>query len=145
MGIKNSNLFSYAYGADRPGRTIHSLYLQLAADCGFVGLGLYLAMVGSVWLDTRFCRLAMKGRDDLRSRRIYLVATGVETSMVLFCFGAIFLSFENVELPYLLFLVGSQLSAVVKGNLDAEPQTASISATGSTCRGIGAISPARAF
>ena len=49
----------------------------------------------SVWADTRFCRLAVKGRDDLQSRRIYLVATGVETSMAVFCFGGAFLSLEN--------------------------------------------------
>ena len=99
------------------GRTIHSQYLQIAADNGFVGLGLYLAMIASVWADTRFCRRAVKGRDDLQSRRIYLVATGVETSMAVFCFGGAFLSLENFELPFLMLLLGSQLAALVKGQL----------------------------
>ena len=43
LGIRNSNLYTYDYGADMPGRTIHSQYLQTAADSGLVGLGLYLA------------------------------------------------------------------------------------------------------
>ncbi len=101
VGIRNANLFSYDYGADRKGRTIHSQYLQIAADNGFVGLGLYLAMLASVWLDTRFCRLAMKGRDDLQSRRIYLVATAVETSMarLLFWWGFPVAGNLRVSLP----------------------------------------------
>jgi O-antigen ligase len=32
VGVRNSNLFSYEYGADMEGRTIHSTYLQIAAD-----------------------------------------------------------------------------------------------------------------
>lgn len=120
VGIRNANLFSYQYGADIEGRTIHSQYLQIAADNGFVGLGLYLAMITSVWADTWFCRRAVKGKDDLQSRRIYLVATGVETSMATFCFGGAFLSLENFELPFLLLLLGSQLAALVKGQLACE-------------------------
>ncbi len=38
VGVRNSNLFSYQYGADMEGRTIHSQYLQIAADCGLVGI-----------------------------------------------------------------------------------------------------------
>jgi probable O-glycosylation ligase (exosortase A-associated) len=136
VGIRNSNLFSYDYGADMPGRTIHSQYLQIAADNGFVGLGLYLAMLGSVWLDTRFCRLAVRGRDDLRSRRIYVVASGVETSMAAFCFGSIFLSLETFELPFLLLLLGSQLGVLVRGQLEAE-RTSSRSFLGSAWTGVG--------
>jgi probable O-glycosylation ligase (exosortase A-associated) len=120
VGIRNANLFSYQYGADMEGRTIHSQYLQIAADNGFVGMGLYLAMIASVWADTRFCRSAVKGRDDLESRRIYLVATGVETSMAVFCFGGAFLSLENFELPFLMLLLGSQLAALMKGKMASE-------------------------
>ena len=120
VGIRNANLFSYQYGADIEGRTIHSQYLQIAADNGFVGMGLYIAMIASVWADTRFCRRAVKGRNDLQSRRIYLVATGVETSMAVFCFGGAFLSLENFELPFLMLLLGSQLAALVKGRLTGE-------------------------
>ena len=124
VGIRNSNLLSYEYGADMEGRTIHSQYLQVAADNGFIGLGLYLAMLGSVWLDTRYCRRAVKGHDDLASRRIYMVAVGTETAMVLLCFGGFFLSIEIIELPYLMLLLGSQLAALLKGKLASEQDAA---------------------
>ncbi len=144
VGVRNANLFSYDYGADIPGRTIHSQYLQIAADNGFVGLGLYLAMFASVWFDTRFCRRAVKGRDDLQSRRIYLVATAVETSMAVFCFGGAFLSLETFEFPFLLLLLGSQLAAIVKGQLDAE-RAGSRVAAGSLSSRIGTSRRVRAF
>jgi probable O-glycosylation ligase (exosortase A-associated) len=141
VGIRNSNLFSYDYGADMVGRTIHSQYLQIAADNGFVGLGLYLAMLGSVWVDTRFCRLAVKGRDDLASRKIYVVATATETSLAVFCFGGVFLSLELFEVPYLLLLLGSQLAAVVRGRLMVERADLRLAMIGSGSSGIGTNFP----
>lgn len=145
VGIRNSNLFSYEYGADLQGRTIHSQYLQIAADNGLVGLALYLAMMGSVWLDTRYCRRAVKGRNDLRSQRVYLVATGTETSMAVFCFGGIFLSLEIFELPYLLLLVGSQLAALVRGQLEMEQAEQRLAARSSGWPGMRANTPVRTF
>jgi probable O-glycosylation ligase (exosortase A-associated) len=137
VGIRNANLFSYDYGADMVGRTIHSQYLQIAADNGLVGLGLYLAMIGSVWMDTRFCRLAARGRDDLRSRRVYLVATATESSLAVFWVGSVFLSLELFELSYIFLLLGSQLAAVVKGQLAVEVAGPQLVTIGSGSSGIG--------
>jgi probable O-glycosylation ligase (exosortase A-associated) len=109
MGIRNSNLFTFDYGADMPGRTIHSLYLQIAADSGFVALALYLAALFIVWRTT--CRVMRETmwRTDTEGRRAYAIAAGVEGSMIVFCFGAAFLSLENFETPYIMLLIGSQL------------------------------------
>ena len=96
------------------GRTIHNNYLQIAADTGFVGLGLYLAMLGSVWLDVRRARRWGRG-EDLAGRRLYGVAYGVEGAMGVFCIGAMFLSLENFELPFLMLLLGAQAGAVARG------------------------------
>jgi probable O-glycosylation ligase (exosortase A-associated) len=123
VGIRNSNLYSFQYGADREGRTIHSQYLQIAADNGLVGLGLYVAMMGSVWLDTQYCRRAVKGKNDPQSRKIHAVAVGVETSLAVFCFGGAFLSLENFELPYLMVLLGAQLGALVRGQVAQAPKS----------------------
>ncbi len=46
VGIRNSNLLSHEYGADMEGRTIHSQYLQTAADSGLVALAMYLTAAG---------------------------------------------------------------------------------------------------
>lgn len=110
VGVRNSNLISYKYGADREGRTIHSTYLQIAADNGFVGLGIYVLMLLSVWREIRSVRVATRGLDDPESRLYYGLAAGVETSMAAFCFGSLFLSLEIFELPYMLLLCGSQLA-----------------------------------
>ncbi|MFI4983399.1 MAG: O-antigen ligase family protein, partial [Nevskiales bacterium] len=56
VGVRNANLFSHMYGADAEGRTIHSQYLQIAADNGFVGLGLYLGVLATAWSSLRRVR-----------------------------------------------------------------------------------------
>jgi probable O-glycosylation ligase (exosortase A-associated) len=110
VGVRNSNLISYKYGADREGRTIHSTYLQIAADNGVVGLAIYLLMLLTVWREIRSVRTATRGLDDPESRLYYGLAAGVETSLAAFCFGSLFLSLEIFELPYMLLLCGSQLA-----------------------------------
>jgi O-antigen ligase len=44
VGVRNSNLYTESYGADRRGRTIHNTYLQIAADSGLPALVVYLAL-----------------------------------------------------------------------------------------------------
>lgn len=113
VGVRNANLFSFQYGALNEGQTIHSQYLQILADNGFPGLGLYLALLASVFLDLRRVRLATRKRDDPESRRAYAIASGSEASLVTVCFGGIFLSLETFELPYLLMLLAWKSAEVV--------------------------------
>ncbi len=110
VGVRNSNLLSYKYGADMQGRTIHSTYLQIAADNGFVGLAIYLLLLFTVWRELRSVRQSTHGKDDPESRLYFGLANGVEASLATFCFGSLFLSLEIFELPYLLMLCGSQLA-----------------------------------
>jgi probable O-glycosylation ligase (exosortase A-associated) len=114
VGVRNSGLFVYNYGADRFGRTIHSQYLQIAADNGFIGLGLYLAALGSTWWGLRCARRRAEGGTDHESRLVYTICCGVEGGMVVFCVGGLFLSLEVFELPYLLLLLGAQVHALVQ-------------------------------
>ncbi|HTU91486.1 MAG TPA: O-antigen ligase family protein [Gemmataceae bacterium] len=117
VGIRNANLFSHQYGADMEGRTIHSNYLQIAADNGFPGLALFLTALAACWFSLRRVRRFAARRNDLEGRRIYSIACGVECSMLVFCIGSVFLSLEVVELPYLLLFLAAQL-AVVSGAAD---------------------------
>jgi probable O-glycosylation ligase (exosortase A-associated) len=112
VGVRNANLFSYQYGADMEGRTIHSQYLQIAADCGFVGLGLYLAVLLCVFGSIRRARRAARRDPGPDADRVRAIASGVESSLFVFCFGAVFLSLEVFELPYLLILLGAQLPII---------------------------------
>ncbi|HVS40425.1 MAG TPA: O-antigen ligase family protein [Gemmataceae bacterium] len=114
VGIRNSNLISYEYGADMEGRTIHSQYLQTSADSGLIALGLYLAALTAVWFSTRRARLLAAKRIDTEGREAHAAACGVEGAMIVFCVGASFLSLENFELPYLMLLLGAQLPLVLR-------------------------------
>jgi probable O-glycosylation ligase (exosortase A-associated) len=109
LGIRNSNLYTYDYGADIPGRTIHSLYLQIAADSGLVALALYLTALFLVWRSVCRVMRETKRRNDVEGRRAHAIAAGIEGAMVVFCFGATFLSLETFETPYIMMLLGAQL------------------------------------
>lgn len=112
MGPRNSQLYSKDYGADVLGRTIHSQYMQVMADNGFVGLFLYCLALFFVWRDVCVVRKEAWRRTDPISMQALAIANGVECSMVIFCVGAVFLSLEIFELPYLLLLIGAQLRSV---------------------------------
>lgn len=126
FGIRNSNLFTFDYGADIPGRSIHSQYLQTAADSGWVGLGLYLAVLVSVFLGLREARRTLRGMTDPAADRARAMAAGVEAGLVLFGFGAIFLSLEHFEMPYILMLLAVQLHAVTRAVASAKPRVAAL-------------------
>lgn len=113
VGPRNANLFSYEYGADEKGRTIHSQYFQILADNGFPGLFLYLLAIVTAWRSTNRGRRAVISRDSPEARQAYAIACSVESAMVIFCFGAIFLSLEVFELPYLILLLAAQLPGVL--------------------------------
>ena len=64
-GVRNSNQYAFNYGADVEGRTIHSQYLQIAADSGIPAMAMYVAiLVVSFWTlvraagPARACRAA---------------------------------------------------------------------------------------
>jgi len=112
-GVRNANLLSHEYGADMEGRTIHSVYLQIAADSGFPALGLYLATFFIAWRTLRRFQKQYRNSISHDHRLAYNLACGLEAAMVVFCFGGAFLSLETFELPYLVILLALQLPASV--------------------------------
>ena len=112
VGVRNASLFTSQYGSDFEG-AIHSTYLQAAADMGFVGLGLYLFALGAVWNSLGRARWAVAGRDDAEARRVRPITAGVECALLVFGVGGCFLSLDIFELPYLLLLLGAQLTPLV--------------------------------
>ena len=94
-GPRGANILSQKYGADMEGRTIHSQYLQTAADSGWVGLVLYLSMFGACWMSLRQARSMLSGRNDKAARQAFALASGVEGALFLYSFGSAFLSLEN--------------------------------------------------
>ncbi len=114
-GVRNANLLSQRYGADEQGRTIHSVYLQIAADCGFPASGLYLATFFIAWRTLRRFQKQYRKSISHDHRLAYNLACGLEAAIAVFCIGAAFLSLETFELPYLLILLALQLPASVPG------------------------------
>jgi probable O-glycosylation ligase (exosortase A-associated) len=112
-GVRGSNQLSFRYGADMQGRTIHSQYLQVTADNGFVGGGLYLGTLVATWWQLRRVRRATKGSDSPEAKEAYAAACGLEGALVVFCTAGLFLSCEACEAQYILILLAAQLSSVV--------------------------------
>lgn len=114
MGIRNSNLYTHQYGADMEGRTIHSQYLQTAADSGWAALALYVGLLLSAFVGLWQTRRALRPFRDPETLKIKSLAAGLECALVLFCFGAIFLSLEHFEMPYICVLMAVQLHAIMR-------------------------------
>ena len=111
-GVRCSNLLTKDYGADMIGRTIHNQYLQIAADTGWVGLAIYLALLGSALATMWGARARLWGQADPESVRAVAMLGGVECAFWTFTVGAMALSLEVFELPYLLLLMGTQIAAI---------------------------------
>jgi probable O-glycosylation ligase (exosortase A-associated) len=119
QGIRNSSYFIQNYGADRVGRTIHSQYIQIAADSGILAMITYIIIQMTAFWSLRRSRnmcsryvkeLQYKSPDsepDHLTVQTIQLAMGCEASLLIFSFGAIFLSVEVVELPWLLLVVAS--------------------------------------
>jgi probable O-glycosylation ligase (exosortase A-associated) len=114
VGVRNANLLAKRYGADVEGRTIHSQYLQAAADTGFVGLGIYCTLLVSTWLDLRQARLWARSRTDAEGLRVSALSAGAEGAMIVFGVGAFFLSLELFEIQYYIVLLAAQMAGLVQ-------------------------------
>ncbi len=122
IGPRNSPLVIVRYGADTEGRVIHSQYVQIAADNGFVGVALYIGLLGCSLWNLRHVRRATRSTQSDGDRRIYGLACAIEGSLLVFATGALFLSLEVFELPYLLIMLALQFPLalqVERENADA--------------------------
>jgi probable O-glycosylation ligase (exosortase A-associated) len=108
LGIRNSNLYTFAYGADMEGRTIHSQWIQTAADSGMTALVLYIMMFLAMLYGASQVRKIYRGDTSEEARSMLMIVNGCEGALLLFCVGATFLSLENFELPYILLLFVAQ-------------------------------------
>lgn len=132
QGIRNSYQFTYSYGADVRGRTIHNQWLQIAADSGVPAACVYTLMLGMAIAQLRrsrgSCRryleenaLSMSpGRMDpqmLEIEQVRRIAMGCEASLITFMTGGVFLSVELVELPWFLIMLGGVMPNIVQQHL----------------------------
>jgi probable O-glycosylation ligase (exosortase A-associated) len=114
VGIRNSNLFSYQYGADMEGRTIHSQYFQILADSGYVALISYLCAIVALLAGASRARRRLKKCRGAETDLMRSMLNGIEGCIVVFAVGSSFLSLEVFELPYLVALLGGQLTMLTR-------------------------------
>lgn len=127
VGIRNANLFSQNYGADMYGRTIHNQYLQIAADNGLPAMTLYIVICGVALARMNRIRRQYPLIPDHRllegekanDPAIGAIALAIQTSLIMFCFGAIFLSLEVFELSWLLLGLAGVMPQIVRSQSPA--------------------------
>jgi probable O-glycosylation ligase (exosortase A-associated) len=125
-GIRNSNEFSHNYGADIAGRTIHSQYLQVAADTGLPSMLIFVAMlvVAGVYLGrTRaICRRydpeEGQGPPDPELEQTAALALAGQSSLLIFAVGGVFLSLEVFELPWMLMVLAGVTPAIAQRRVE---------------------------
>jgi probable O-glycosylation ligase (exosortase A-associated) len=116
-GVRCSNLLTLQYGADMEGRTIHNIYLQIAADAGWPGMFLYILLGASTLFGLARVRYRLRNFHDYHSRVNAAMAGGMFCSLATFFFGAFFLSLETLEIPYIIMLMGGQTWAILNAQI----------------------------
>lgn len=122
-GVRCSNNIIKWYGADMEGRTVHSLYLQFAADIGWLGLFWYLVAVGLTFLAIWRARRRLWAVRTPEADRAVAMLGGIECALITFLIGASALSLETFELPYLLLFLGAQVWAICNAQVSPPPGT----------------------
>lgn len=94
---------------DNP-RVAHSVWFSTLGGMGFVGLGLYIAIIVATLLTTRRVRRWSRGRPARQWARDY--AAMIECTVVTFMVGATFLSQIGFEYIFAIFMLSVPLAVV---------------------------------
>lgn len=142
QGIRNSRYLSQNFGADSFGRTIHSQYIQVAADSGIPAMLTFLGLLGAslagLHRGHRVCReridelTAAHPTDELEAaaddrlhelRFTAAISLGCAASLVIYAVGALFLSLELFELPWLLMVMGVSMPWLLHRRMEEMDET----------------------
>jgi probable O-glycosylation ligase (exosortase A-associated) len=133
QGIRNSGQYIHSYGADRRGRTIHNQFLQVAADSGIPAACVYIVIlcmaIYRLQISRTICRRFLdhgllhhqprgpNGDDHDLIHLIERVSLAIQTGLIIFSVGCIFLSLEMIELPWLMITLGGVLPITLERHL----------------------------
>lgn len=87
----------------RRARAAHSIYFEILGSMGFVGLGLFLAIIALAFGNARWIRRHTASQPQ--ARWAYDLATMAQVSLIGFCVAGASLSLEFWEGPWLLFVI----------------------------------------
>jgi probable O-glycosylation ligase (exosortase A-associated) len=135
VGIRNANLLTKKYGADIEGRTIHNVYIQIAADAGFPAAVIYTSLIGMTLGRLRWSAKRTRSElDDYEGRWLHYICRASMWSLGIFAIGAVFLSFETFELCYLLMLIGAVAPFLAEQGSQGKAELGNDSGTGKPAR-----------
>jgi probable O-glycosylation ligase (exosortase A-associated) len=113
-GIRNSRMLMQSYDAELDGRTIHSMYLQIAADSGIPALLVFCALLGAAWWRC--------GRMANEDGPLGPIARACQTSLLVYAIGGVFLSVEVFEPAWLILVMAGVLPLVSVETQEQEEQ-----------------------
>jgi len=134
QGVRNSSQVIRSYSGNKRNRTIHNQFIQTAADSGIPSACAYTAIVALAIISLHRCQRMFKTfRNDFRNSRIpppddtqmqmikemEQLTRGNLASLITFIVGAMFLSVESVELPWLLMTIAGLMPAVLSRYLNS--------------------------
>lgn len=109
-------LFKSPGSLDR-GKAAHSIYFEVLGDTGFVGLALYLAVVGSVALNTMLVLWFARSRPELDWAR--KLARALQTALVAILVGGSALSMAYYDGFLVILALSSCLLSAVRSDQEA--------------------------
>ncbi|NNF62515.1 MAG: putative O-glycosylation ligase, exosortase A system-associated [Gammaproteobacteria bacterium] len=104
---------------DRPGRAAHSIYFQVLGDHGFIGLGLFVAMLLCTWLHLRRTMARTRETPDEWSHQL---AKMLEVTLVIFAVGGAALSMAYHDFILIIMTISMNLD-LVTARLAGEEKT----------------------
>jgi len=107
----------------------HSIYFQMLGEHGFVGLGLFLSLLATVWFTAR--RLARTTADDPEfASWMPTLMRMVQVSLIGYLVGGAFLSLAYLDLPYYIFSFVVVCDALVRRRVGERKASAAPGAPG---------------
>ena len=105
----------------------HSIYFQVLGEHGFVGLGLFLSMLGFCYVTGS--RIKRLGRGNVELKWAYDLASALQASLVAYSIGGAFLGMAYYDLFYhLVALTALTMKVSKKALLTASESTTNVTA-----------------
>lgn len=103
-------------------RDVHSIYFQALGEHGYVGLGLFLALMAIGFRNTRWTIVRARGRPDLKWA--VDLASMLRVGMIAYAVAGAFLSLAFMELYYYLIGLAILTKVIAARSLAQEPASA---------------------
>lgn len=110
----------YGYGTVDRERVAHSIFFQVLSEQGFVGLGIFVALIGSTLISLG--RVARMTAITPASSELGKVARAVQTSLIAFVVSGAFLSRAYLDIFYHLIAIAAVLTKLAGQRVSTVPK-----------------------